>query len=70
MKPIERRLRALEAKANYKPPEPPRGVIVQLGETLEGVLEREGVVLTDEPRLQVIVRVIVAPKVTESTTTQ
>lgn len=61
MKPIERRLRALEAKVNYKPLKPPRRVIVGVGETLEAVLTREGIGTADG----VIVRKIIAPKMAE-----
>ncbi len=65
MKSIERRLRTLEAVANFKPPKPPRRVIVDVGESLEAVLKREGVEPGYGPGIAVIARTIVAPKVTE-----
>ena len=61
MNAIERRLRALETAAQIKPFKPPRCVIVGLGETLEEVLEREGIVVSDGPEIEVIARVIVDP---------
>ena len=65
MKSLERRLRTLEARANFNPPKPPRRVIVSVGETLEAVLTREGIEPGHGPGIAVIVRTIVAPKVTE-----
>ena len=66
MKPIERRLRALEALANFKPPKPICSVIVQVGETLDEVLKREGIVCSPGPGIDVIVRTIVEPKATKA----
>ena len=65
MKSTERRLRILEALANFNPPKPPRRVIVNVGETLEAVLKREGIEPGYGPEIAVIARTIVAPKVTE-----
>ena len=62
MRPLERRLLALEARANFKPPKPPRRVIVKIGETLEEVLDREGIVCGDGPEIEVIARIIVEPE--------
>ena len=61
MKSTEKRLRALEALANFKPPPSVRRVIVDVGETLEAVLEREGIVPYDGPEIDVIAHVIIAP---------
>ncbi len=58
MRATERRLLALETAFNVKPPRPVRRVIVRLGETVAGVLAREGI----GPDDNVIVRVIVDPK--------
>ena len=66
MKSIERRLRTLEAVANFKPSKPPHRVIVNMGETLEAVLKREGIEPGYGPGIAVIARMIVAPKVTEA----
>ncbi len=65
MKSTERRLRILEALANFNPPKPPRRVIGNVGETLEAVLKREGIEPGYGPEIAVIARTIVAPKVTE-----
>ena len=65
MKSTERRLRALESLANFKPPKPPRRVIVNVGETLEAVLKREGIEPGHGPGIAVIARTIIAPKVAE-----
>ena len=65
MKSTERRLRILEALANFNPPKPPRRVIVNVGQTLEAVLKREGIEPGYGPEIAVIARTIVAPKVTE-----
>ena len=65
MKSTERRLRALEAVANFNPPKPPRRVIGNVGETLEAVLKREGIEPGYGPEIAVIERTIVAPKETE-----
>ena len=65
MKHIEKRLRALEVRANYKSPKPPRRVIVSVGESLETVLTREGIEPGHGPGIAVVVRRIIAPKVTE-----
>ena len=61
MNSIERRLRELERRANLKPPRPVRHVIVDVGDTLEAVLEREGIVPYDGPEIDVIAHVLVAP---------
>ena len=66
MKPIERRLRALEALADFKPPKPVRSIIVHVGETLEEVLECEGIVCSPGPEIDVIARISVEPKVIET----
>jgi len=65
MKSTERRLRALESLANFKPSKPPRRVIVNVGETLEAVLKREGIEPGYGPGIAVIARTIITPKVTE-----
>ncbi len=65
MKSTERRLRALEAVANFNPPKPPRRVIVDVGETLEAVLKREGIEPGYGPGIAVIAHIIVAPKETK-----
>ena len=65
MKSTERRLRILEAVANFKPSKPPCRVIVNVGETLEAILKREGIEPGYGPEIAVIARTIVAPKVTE-----
>ncbi len=65
MKSTERRLRTLEALANFKPPKPPRRVIVDVGESLEAVLKREGVEPGYGPGIAVVARRIIAPKVAE-----
>ncbi len=57
MKSIERRLRVLEAAAGVEPPKPWRSVVVDIGETVEEVFEREGI----GPEDQVIVIRIVEP---------
>ena len=59
MKPFERRLRKLEAVAGIGCElKPWRRVIVDVGESVEEVLAREGI----GPNDNVIVRVIVAPR--------
>ena len=63
MRPIEKRLRILEALANFVPSKPPSRVIVNVGETLEEVLTRQGIEPCDGPGIAVIARIIVAPKV-------
>ncbi len=55
MKALERRLRMLERRSD--PPKPWRRVIVDVGESEEEVLAREGI----GPNDNVIVRVIVEP---------
>ena len=57
MKQFEKRLRVLEAAAGVKPPKPWRSVVVDIGETVEEVFEREGI----GPEDQVIVTRIVEP---------
>ena len=57
MKPIERRLRALEAAAGGEPPKVWRRVIVHVGESEAEVFEREGI----GPEDNVIVRIILDP---------
>ena len=59
MNATERRLRALETAFSVKPRRPVRCVIVDpaKGETLEGVLAREGI----GPEFNLIVRTIVDP---------
>ncbi len=60
MNATERRLRALETAFSVKPRRPVRRVIVDpaKGETVEGVLAREGI----GPGYDLIVRMIVDPK--------
>ncbi len=65
MKSTERRLRILEALANFNPPKPPRRVIVHVGETLDAVLKREGIEPGYGPGIAVIARTIVGSKVIE-----
>lgn len=62
MKPFERRLRALEARANVKGLQPVPHIIVRVGETMEEVLAREGVVPVKGQRVTLVVRQMVAPK--------
>ena len=61
MKPIERRLRALESVVNVEHRPPPRRVIVEHGEDVDDVLRREGIVLSGGPHLELIVRQILPP---------
>jgi hypothetical protein len=65
MKSTERRLRILEALANFKPSKPPRRVIVNVSESLETVLKREGIEIGPGPGIAVIARTIVGSKVIE-----
>ncbi len=69
MSNVEKRLRALEATANMKPPKPVRGVTVEPDETLEAALPRQGMepyVDDGSPGLDLIVRQIVEPKTPEA----
>ena len=61
MNATERRLRALETAFSVVPRRPARQIIVgpSLGETVAGVLAREGI---DEQETFVIARMIVDPK--------
>ena len=64
MNNVERRLRALEATANMKPPKPVRSVTVEPDETVEAALARQGMepyVDDGSPGLDLIVRQMVAP---------
>ena len=62
MNATERRLRALETAFSIKPLKPVRRIIVDIGETVEGVMEREGIEPNDGPGITLIVRRIVHPR--------
>ena len=62
MKPIERRLRALEQRASQKTAIMPPRVIVKVGETLEAALIREGVEPQVGSGISLIARMIISPK--------
>ncbi len=57
MNNTERRLRALETAFSIKPAKPVRQIIVQPGETVEGVCAREGI----GEEYDIIARFIVYP---------
>ena len=54
---MEKRLRLLEEAANFKPPKPWKTVLVDVGESEEEVLAREGI----DPDDNVIITTIVEP---------
>ncbi len=61
VKPYERRLRALEARANVKAWQPVPAITVEPGETVAEVLARDGVVPVEGQWPGLIVRQIVEP---------
>lgn len=62
VKPYERRLRALEALAQVRPRQPVPAIVVRVGETVEEVLARDGVVPVEGQWPSLIVHQMVPPK--------